>query len=78
MSIHPTVTFHAPSPASPEVQRRLQNLITSRCGPCTVVVVRAEDRWARHTTYYLSGSWPIPAAEVHRHLVAVFGLLVTP
>lgn len=78
MNPRPTVTFHTPSPASPDVQRRLRALLQGRCGPCVVVVMRTEDRWARHTTYDLSGPWPIPAAEVHRHLVAVFGLLVTP
>lgn len=74
----PTVTFHTPGHAPPEVQRRLRALLAARCGPCTVVLVRAEDHWVRHTTYALSGPWPIPAAEVHRHLVAVFGLLVVP
>ncbi|GMA15892.1 hypothetical protein E5F05_06905 [Deinococcus metallilatus] len=78
MTTRPTVTLHAPSPASTGVQRRLRALLHARCGPCVVVVVRAEDQWARHTTYDLSGPWPISAAEVHRHLVAAFSLLVGP
>lgn len=78
MNTRPTVTLHVPSFVPPEVQQRLRFMLSARCGPCRVVIVRAEDCWARHTTYDLSGPWPVPAAEVHHHLVAVFGLLMTP
>lgn len=74
----PTITLYTLTPVAPETRKRLRLLVQARCGPCVLMLRRTDDPWATATVYSLTGPWRLSETEVHRHLVSIFDLLVSP